>query len=87
MHTPHRNTPSPAPLDEWGETALRRAAGALSGVRRAVHGIRRAILGGESAAEAESRGERMAREYEARKARQYARRERRAKARRAAGGE
>ena len=85
MPTPHQTTSTPAPVHEWGETALRRAAGALSGVRRAVHGIRRAILGGESGADAESRGPRMAREHDARTARQYARRERRAKARRAAG--
>ena len=85
MPTPRQTTPAPAPLDEWGETALGRAARAWSGVRRAVHGIRRTILGGESEADAESRGQRAAREHEARKARQYARRERRAKARRAAG--
>jgi len=95
MPTPHRNTPSPAPLHEWGETALRRAAGAWSGVRRAVHGIRRAILGGESAAEADARGQREAHENEARRQRhrermkrkRQRRQERRAQARRAAGGE
>lgn len=50
-----------------------------------MHGIRRTILGGESESEAQERGVRAAREYEARKQRQRDRRERRAKARRAAG--